>query len=265
MLTKDMPIGVLDSGVGGLSVLKCLRAVMPAEDFVYIGDTARTPYGTRKGEEVRLFTQQMLDYLERRGVKLVVIACNTITVLGVDSLKLAHPFDIVGMSKGAKLLLAASKKKRIAVMATEFTISTGAHKAAVLAVDASAQVTPIACPKLVPLIEGEAFDAPEMAAAVTEYTDIVKKSGSDALILSCTHYPFLREAIEKALGPEVAVLDPAEETALEAQALLQGKGLLRQEGRGTTEVCFTADIERGRRLAEYMLPQVECNYNLIKL
>ena len=110
-MQKNAPIGVLDSGVGGLSVLKCLQAALPQEDFIYVGDTARTPYGPRSEAEVRRFVGEIIDYLDGRGVKLVVIACNTLTVLGVDTLKGSHAFEIVGMSKGAQLVLAASSRK----------------------------------------------------------------------------------------------------------------------------------------------------------
>ena len=183
-MQKNAPIGVLDSGVGGLSVLKCLQAALPQEDFIYVGDTARTPYGPRSEAEVRRFVGEIIDYLDGRGVKLVVIACNTLTVLGVDTLKGSHAFEIVGMSKGAQLVLAASCSKKIGVFATEFTISSGAHKAAILAADAGADVYPQACPKFVPLIEGEQFGSAEVMSAVAEYAAPLKAAGIDTLILS---------------------------------------------------------------------------------
>ena len=178
-MQKNAPIGVLDSGVGGLSVLKCLQAALPQEDFIYVGDTARTPYGPRSEAEVRRFVGEIIDYLDGRGVKLVVIACNTLTVLGVDTLKGSHAFEIVGMSKGAQLVLAASSRKKIGVFATEFTINSGAHKAAILAADDGADVYPQACPKFVPLIEGEQFDSAEVRAAVAEYAAPLKAAGID--------------------------------------------------------------------------------------
>ena len=154
---KNAPIGVLDSGVGGLSVLKCLKEALPHEDFIYVGDTARTPYGSRSEVEVRTFVGEMLDFLTAEGVKLVVIACNTLTVLGTETLKGNREFGLVGMSKGERLVLDASRNKTIGVFATEFTINSGAHKAAILALAPTACVVPQACPKLVPLIEGEQF------------------------------------------------------------------------------------------------------------
>ena len=181
-------------------------------------------------------------------MKLVVIACNTLTVLGVDTLKGSHAFEIVGMSKGAQLVLAASSRKKIGVFATEFTINSGAHKAAILAVDDGADVYPQACPKFVPLIE-----AP------------LKAAGIDTLILSCTHYPFIQKEIESEFGSEVTVIDPADATAQDTKTVLAAEGLLRSEGAGTLEVCFTADVERGARIAGRVLPQGKCLFKEIKL
>lgn len=265
LLKKDAPIGVLDSGVGGLSVLKYLKIKLPHEDFIYLGDTARTPYGTRSEAEVRQFVGEMLDYLEKQGVKLVVIACNTITVLGVDDLKGKHAYDIIGMSKGANLVLNASKNKTIGVLATEFTIKSGAHKEAILAVDSTAKVVPQACPKFVPLIEGEHFDSPEIKAAVAEYALPLKAAGVDTMILSCTHYPFIKKEIEEAMGADVKVIDPAEQTALDAKAVLKADELLRTDGCGKTTICFTADLDRDKRIAARMFDVKACTFQKVKL
>ncbi len=265
MLTKDMPIGVIDSGVGGLSVLKTLREMLPAEDFLYLGDTARTPYGSRPEEEVRGFVEEMLTFFDANKVKLVVVACNTITVLGTETLKKLHKFELVGMSKGAKLVLAASEKKNIAVFATEFTISTGAHAKAVHELDARAKVTGIGCPKFVPLIEGEKFGSPEVEEAITEYANIAKGAGADTVILSCTHFPFLREDIERILGNGVTVIDPAQQTTKDAQYKLIEEGLLKMEGKGSTTICFTGDVERGERLAKFIMPDVEATFKKVTL
>lgn len=265
MLKKNAPIGVLDSGVGGLSVLKCLRQLMPFEDFIYLGDTARTPYGPRDEREVRQFVGEMLDYFEMQGVKLVVIACNTLTVLGVDTLKGNHEYDIVGMSKGANLVVKASKNKTIGVFATEFTINSGAHKAAILSADPSATVVPKACPKFVPLIEGEGFGSAEITDAVAEYALPLKEAGVDTLILSCTHYPFIKEEIEREMGTQVKVIDPAEQTALDAQAILCEGQLLLKGPAGKTTICFTADLARGRRITSRMFEVASCEFKEVIL
>ena len=265
MLTKDMPIGVIDSGVGGLSVLKTLLAKMPAEDFIYLGDTANTPYGSRTEEDVRNLVEKMLAYFDTQNVKLVVIACNTITVLGPDTLQKLHKYQLVGMSKGEKLVLAASPKKNIVVFATEFTISTGAHAKAIKDLDSRAKVTGIGCPKLVPLIEGEKFGSPEVTEAVEEYAARAKQTGADTAILSCTHFPFLREDLEKALGHSVTVIDPAEQTATDAQHRLIEEGLLKMNGSGSLTICFTKDVDRGQRLAQKMMPGIKATYKNVKL
>lgn len=262
---QNAPIGVLDSGVGGLSVLKCLQKKLPQESYIYIGDTARTPYGSRSEAEIRCFVEEMLAYLEGRGVKLVVVACNTLTMLGIESLQKDHPFALVGMSKGAKLLLQASKKKKIGVLATQFTISTEAHKKAILAEDAEAEVFGIACPKFVPLIEGERFDSPELDQAVAECSGQLKENDVDALLLGCTHYPFVKELVEKAMDNKAVVIDPAEETALLTEAALRKLGLLNAGSSGSVEICCTADVERVQRLTARMLPQTLCSFKEIAL
>ena len=263
-MKSNAPIGVLDSGVGGLSVLKVLHQMMPNENFIYVGDTARTPYGSRSEEEIRQFVEEIISWLESQGVKQVVVACNTLTMLGIDSLKKEHPFELVGMSKGEQLLLAASKKKKIGVFATQFTISTEAHKKAILAADASAEVYPMACPKFVPLIEGEQFGNPEIEQAVAEYAAPLKEAGIDALILSCTHYPFIKDVVEAEFGSEVTVIDPAEATAKLSKEALEKEGLL-GDCEGSVTICCTADLERVKRLASRMLPLEQCQFKEITL
>ena len=263
-MKSNAPIGVLDSGVGGLSVLKVLHQMMPHENFIYVGDTARTPYGSRSEEEIRQFVEEIISWLESQDVKQVVVACNTLTMLGIDSLKKEHPFELVGMSKGEQLLLAASKKKKIGVFATQFTISTEAHKKAILAADASAEVYPMACPKFVPLIEGEQFGNPEIEQAVAEYAAPLKEAGIDALILSCTHYPFIKDVVEAEFGSEVTVIDPAEATAKLSKEALENEGLL-GDCEGSVTICCTADLERVKRLASRMLPLEQCQFKEITL
>lgn len=263
-MKSNAPIGVLDSGVGGLSVLKVLHQMMPHENFIYVGDTARTPYGSRSEEEIRQFVEEIISWLESQGVKQVVVACNTLTMLGIDSLKKEHPFELVGMSKGEQLLLAVSKKKKIGVFATQFTISTEAHKKAILAADASAEVYPMACPKFVPLIEGEQFGNPEIEQAVAEYAAPLKEAEIDALILSCTHYPFIKDVVEAEFGSEVTVIDPAEATAKLSKEALEKEGLL-SDGEGSVTICCTAELERVKRLASRMLPLEQCQFKEITL
>ncbi len=264
-MNRDLPVGVIDSGVGGLSVLKCLRQALPDEQFIYIGDTARTPYGSRSEAEVRAFVEEILCWLDAQQIKMAVIACNTITVLGTTTLQQGHDFPLVGMSKGETLVLRASENKKIGVMATPFTVSTQAHKKAILAQNPLAQVYAQACPDFVPLIEREILSGPDIQQAVAKYAKPLKDFGADTVILSCTHYPFIKNIISKELGTEVKVIDPAEETAAIVKQQLKDKGLLRTAAAADSIICSTADINRVRRLAEYMLPQGDYIYRQVNL
>lgn len=264
-MNKNQPIGVIDSGVGGLTVLKWLKAKMPHEDFIFIGDTARTPYGNRSREEITRFVGDMTAYLNECRIKQLVVACNTITVLGTDTIRGDYDFTVIGMDKGGQLVPSLTKNKRVGFFATDFTVSTGAHKKAIQAVDPSIQVFGQGCPKFVPLIEGERFGSPELKAAIKEYADKLRQHQVDTVLLSCTHYPFVRKEIEEEFGPEVTILDPAERTAQDALENLEKRGLARTDGLGRAEVCFTADLERGRRLAARMLDLSKCSFHLIDL
>lgn len=264
-MDKKLPVGVIDSGVGGLSVLKVLQKTLPHEDFLYIGDTARTPYGQRTEAEIRAFVRDMTDYLNKAGIKLLIIACNTITVLGSESIRKGYPFGVVGMSKGAELALGTTKNKKIGVMATPFTVASGAHKAAVNVLDETAEVFAQGCPDFVPLIESGQFEGREVEAAVNAYAAPLKAAGVDVVLLSCTHFPFIRPVIEAEFGTGVKVLDPADATALQAKLYLEEAGLLKINGEGHTDVCFTADLERGRKIAGHMLDISRCSFKEISL
>ena len=216
MMQAKQPIGVIDSGVGGLTVLKWLQAKLPHEDFIFIGDTARTPYGNRPREEITRFVGEMTDWLDKRHIKQLVVACNTITVLGLDVIKGNHSFDVIGMAKGARMVPGVTKNNRVGFFATDFTVSTGAHKREIQRISPEIQVFGQGCPKFVPLIEGEKFGTPELKAAIHEYADKLREHHVDTVLLSCTHYPFVRKEIEEEFGPEVTILDPAERTAQDA-------------------------------------------------
>lgn len=264
-MDKNLPVGVIDSGVGGMSVLRVLQKMMPHEDFLYIGDTARTPYGQRSEEEIRAFVRDMTDYLDATDVKLLVVACNTITVLGTESIKNGYAFDVVGMSKGAELALGTTKNKKIGVMATPFTVASGAHKAAINILDAEAEVFTQGCPDFVPLIEAGVFEGEALTKVIKEYAAPLKNAGVDVVLLSCTHFPFIRTAIEAEFGEKVTVLDPAEATALQARLYLERAGLLKLSGIGHADVYFTAELERGKAIARNMLDMEQCSFKEISL
>ena len=264
-MDKTQPIGVIDSGVGGLSVLRALQKTMSHEKFLYLGDTARAPYGTRSRETITTFVAQMTDWLEQNGIKQLVTACNTITVLGTDVIRGAHSFPVIGMSKAVKEVLEVTKDKNIGLMATDFTVGTGAHRREIQAAEPAAQLFGVGCTKFVPLIEGNRFGSPELKAAIREYADALKAKAVDTVILGCTHYPFVKEYLQEAFGPGVNIIDPAEATARQSKADLEARGLLRTEGPGSCTICFTGDVEMGKRLAERMLDPATCEFKQVKL
>lgn len=263
-MNKQSPIGVIDSGVGGLTVLKCLMQHLPNENFLYLGDTARTPYGSRSKEEIQSFVDEMTAWLAKQGVKQIVVACNTVTMLGLENIKKEHDFNIVGMSKGASTLIKLTKNKKIGVIATEFTIKSEAHKKAILALDSTINVTGVPCPKFVPLIEGEKFDTQELKDAVQEYADILNAAGVDTVIMSCTHFPFVRKWLKQALGENVTLIDPADETSENAKKQLAENNLL-NDSQGSVTICCTDDLERVKRLARREVDIEKCCFKLVDL
>ena len=264
-MNKLDPIGVIDSGVGGLTVLKWLQQKLPHERFIFIGDTARTPYGNRSREELRQFSGEMAAWLNRRQIKQLVLACNTMTALGSDLIKNGYDFSVIGMRKGSHMVKSVTRNNRVGLLATDFTIASGVHKKEIQELNPEVQVFGQGCPKFVPLIEGEKFGTPELAAAIKEYADDLKAHDVDTVMLSCTHYPFVEKEIQEAFGPDVTILDPARRTVQAAIEDLKQRKLLRNVGLGRAEVCFTADLERGKRLAARMLDMQKCDFRLITL
>lgn len=232
------PIGVFDSGVGGLTVLAALRAALPAENFIYLGDTARLPYGTKSGETVVRYAIQASDALAERGVKALVVACNTATAAALPALR--ERFDtlpIIGVVEpGAAAACAATRAGRIAVIATEGTVRGGAYQQAILRLRPEASVEAAACQLFVALAE-EGWNSGAVAeAAVQAYLAPLfdrrgdRGAGSaaarpDVLVLGCTHFPVLREAIAQFLGPDVTIVDSAVTTAADVAARLREEGL----------------------------------------
>jgi len=254
-VNKSAPIGVFDSGIGGLTVVKELRALMPQEEIIYFGDTARTPYGSRSPAEIIDFMHQILRFFAAQQVKMAVVACNTMTALGLDMAKKKYPFLLVGVNTGIRSALKVSRTKNIGVIATQATVASGKHGKAAKAIEPKATVYPQACPKFVPLIEGEKVSGAEIQEAAIEYLVSLKAAKVDALVLGCTHYPFISSLISDILGSEVTLIDPARETAEDARALLAKHQLLAEEGPGNTRFCFSADIDRAKRMAQHLFEQ----------
>ncbi len=228
-MSDPRPIGVFDSGVGGLTVLAEIRDRLPFEHTIYFGDTARVPYGVRDLTEVRWFTFEIVRYLISQDVKLIVIACNTATAAALKAAQRSFDVPIIGVIEpGARAAVVETIGRRVGVLATEGTVASGAYARAVKSLDAGIQVYEQSCPEFVPLIEQGIVDGPELEAVATEYLAPMMKRGVDAVILGCTHYPLISSVINRILGPEVRLISSAGQTALEVRSILSRRGYLRR-------------------------------------
>lgn len=219
-------LGVFDSGVGGLTVLHEVLVTLPHEDVVYLGDNARLPYGPRPLAEVRRFALEVGRALEREDVKLVVVACNSATAAALPELQQALSVPVVGVLRPeAHAAALATRNRRVGLLATEATVASGRYEELVRGQDASVEVTSVACPRLVPLIEGPDPFGEETIAAVREVARPLKDAGVDTVILGCTHYPILRPVFQRVFGREVTLVFSADETAREVAETLERKGI----------------------------------------
>jgi glutamate racemase len=232
-MSTSLPIGIFDSGVGGLTVYRALHEHLPNERFVYLGDTARVPYGTKSLATVERYAVENARFLAAHGIKLLVVACNTASALALPAIRRALQIDVVGViGPGARAAVATMQRaghartQAIGVIATESTVQSGAYTAAIKKADPDTEVIERACPLFVPLAEeGWADNEVTQNIAATYLADL--KSKIATLVLGCTHYPILRDVIQQTIGDEVTLIDSGEATALEVRSLLKDKGLAR--------------------------------------
>ncbi len=253
----NRPIGVFDSGVGGLTVLREIMRQLPREKAVYFGDTARVPYGDRDPAQVVDFSRQIVRFLRTKDVKAVVIACNTATAPSLPHLRAENDIPVIGVIQpGARGAAAATRNGRVGVIATAGTIKSGQYPKHILEVDPSLEVFPLACPKFVPLIEAGRTHDPETAAVVHEYLSQLTAKGIDTLVLGCTHYPLLRDLIAAEVGEGVTLVDPAEETTRElAQTLAAADALAAREEAPEHEYYVSGDPAFFGDFASKVLPR----------
>jgi glutamate racemase len=249
------PIGVFDSGMGGLTVLHECLVTMPHEDFLYLGDGARLPYGPRPLDEVRRFALEIAGYLEAQNVKLIVVACNSATSAALPDLQERISVPVVGViTPEAHAAVQATRNRRIGLMATEATVAAGRYAELVHTLDAGVRFFPMACPRLVPLIESEQPFGAETTAAVREYAQPLKDAAIDTVILGCTHYPLIRPIFQRVFGRDVTLVFSADETAREVAETLTRKGIENDPAReGTYRFLTTGDMEHFRALGERFL------------
>jgi glutamate racemase len=252
MPNHESAIGVFDSGIGGLTVLHEIIEALPRENTVYLGDTARSPYGTKSVDTVLRYSFENSEFLVEKGVKILVVACNTSTAIALERLQSELGLPVIGViSPGVRAALASTKNKKVGVIGTEATIQSGAYTRALKAADPAVEVYSRACPLFVPLVEEGWTDNAVVEMTVKAYLESLKQSGIDTLILGCTHYPLLKKAIHKFLGSGVRLVDSAEETAGEVAALLKKSVLARKTGKGVHSFFVTDAPDRfikvGRR------------------
>src|SRR5437588_2315188 len=239
----DAPIGVFDSGVGGLTVLRALTARLPHEHTIYLGDTARVPYGTRSREVVTRYALLCGRYLAAQGIKMLVVACNTVSADSLPALADALPIPVVGVIEpGAQAAAARTKGGTIAVLGTPATIASGAYQAALRRLAPLSAVVARACPLFVPLAEEGWTDGDVPRLVAERYLADLRRAGVDTALLGCTHYPLLARTIAEVLGPSVHVVDSAEATAGAVAHLLAAQGLLRQSDAAPRHRTLCTDV-----------------------
>lgn len=246
-------IGIFDSGVGGLTVLDALRSTLPRENLIYLGDTARVPYGTKSPESVIRYALQATATLAARDIKLLVVACNTASAFALPALRTAFaPLPVIGVIEpGARAACAATRTGRLAILATEATVSAGAYQRAIAEIAPHLEAHAIPCSVLVAVAEEGWREGPLTEAIVAHYLAPLHEDRSiDTLVLGCTHFPVLKRAIAAAAGPGRALIDSASTTATEVAAILSERGLNRPHGeRGRLHFLVTDGPERFIRVA----------------
>jgi glutamate racemase len=255
---SSLPIAVLDSGVGGLTVLHELLVALPTEDYIYFGDTARFPYGEREPEQLREFVGEIADLLVARGAKLLVVACNSATAAALEYLRdrmAGSGVGVIGVIEPEAVIAAAETRNgRIGVLATTATVASGSYERAVRAADPHTEVISIACPDLAPAIqEGSPWDE-EAVAMVRGYCDPLKRAGVDTVILGCTHYPIIRALLQRTLGPGVRIITSGDAVSRRVEHALSVGGISKAgSGEGDYRFACSGDPDRFREVGERFL------------
>lgn len=254
-LPDDRPIGVFDSGIGGLTVLHECLVNLPNEDFVYLGDTKAFPYGSRSHEEVRRLSLRNIRFLIERGVKLIIVACNSATSVALPQLQAMFDTPIVGVvMPGVRAAVQATRNRRVGLMATEATVRSATYQNALRLLDAGIEVEAVACPLLAPLIQDGDVFSEVLERAVRGYTAPLKQAEVDTVILGCTHYPLITPMLRRFLGPTVTLINSAEEIAREVVEMLGRRRMQNRPAReGTCTFVATSEPEQFRLIGARFL------------
>ena len=264
-MTKQS-IGIFDSGLGGLTVLRALRKALPHEDFIYFGDTANVPYGAKSKQTVTHLSLSIAQFLQTQHVKLIVVACNTASAQALPTLKKQCTVPVLGVIEpGARKALQTTVNNRIAVLGTEGTVRSKAYEKALKKLCKTSRIFTQACPLFVPLVEEGWTRTPVAQLVATQYIKSVRKSKADTVILGCTHYPLLRHTLAEVLGNGVQLVDPADTLAQEVKTVLAKQGNLAQNGNGKICMYASDDPTRFKLLAKRILGERISSVHLKKL
>jgi len=252
---SEYPIGIFDSGVGGLTVVNAIKRKLPAEDLIYLGDTARTPYGSKAGETVTRFTRQCVGYLMRYNIKALVVACNTASAYSLPMLRRNFNIPILGVIQpGARAAVVESNRGPIGVIGTKATIQSKAYLKTIAKIKSNCTVFSRSCPLFVPLVEEGWLDGPIPLSIVKTYLQPLMEKGIRSLILGCTHYPALKPALSRVCGSRVKIIDSAEELAKELEKALISKQLCsRKQKKGRQKFLVTDIPEQFKRVGTIIL------------
>jgi len=254
---SSLPIGIFDSGVGGLTVLRAVRERLPRESVIYLGDTARVPYGTKSRVTIEHYAVEDAGFLVRKGVKMLVIACNTISAMARERLRVEFNAPLLSvLGPGARMAARVTRNGRIGVIATEATVESGAYRRAIQEScgDREVEIFSYACPLFVPLVEEGETESQVTRLVAEQYLAPLRAERIDTLVLGCTHYPLLKRVINETMGAGVTLVDSAEATAEETAQLLATRGLLNQSSDAGTSRFFVTDAAgRFHRIAERIL------------
>lgn len=253
-MNKEMPIGIFDSGVGGLTVVLEMLRQMPKESFLYFADTAHVPYGPRDPEELKAFALSISDFLISQNCKMIIIACNTSTSLAYNLLTQQLDVPIIGVIEpGVDKALEATVNEKVGIIATEATINSKAYQNMLTAKNGNVNVYSAACPTFVPFIERGELEGDSVYNAAVSYLQPLQEVGIDSLILGCTHYPFLLPIITKILGPSVTTINPARETVSRAKDCLKEMDFLQEAGDPVYKYFASGDPKQFKKMADIFL------------
>lgn len=260
---NEKPIGIFDSGIGGLTVLKEIIHELPHESTVYLGDTARVPYGIRSPETVIRYSYENTQFLFSKDIKLLVVACNTASSISIEAIKEKTSIPVIGvLEPGARAAVSATKNKRVGIIGTEATINSSAYTKAIQRIADGIETYTQACPLFVPLVEEGWTDGPITKAIAEKYLQGLLEKGIDTIVLGCTHYPLLKHVIADVMGEHVTLIDSAVETSYVVKKILQEKELLREQKKAPERKYFVTDspdrfLEVGERFLGQNMTHIE--------